>query len=220
MTAAATVPAEGAAEEGATKGGSKKKLIMLAIPLVIVAVVAGLWFGGILPPLLGMGPKAEHDAPAEEPKADAHGAKPAAKPDAHGAKSAADAHGGKPATPATPGKADAHGAKPDAKAPAGPTNFVEVPDIIANLNAGPRRTVYVKLRSRVELAKPEDAALVSAAMPRLLDLFQTYLREMRPEELRGSAGTYRLREELIARANIALAPARVQDLLFVEMLIQ
>ena len=46
-------------------------------------------------------------------------------------------------------------------------------------------------------------------MPRLQDLFQTYLREMRPEELRGSAGTYRLREELIARANVAVAPARV-----------
>jgi flagellar FliL protein len=57
-------------------------------------------------------------------------------------------------------------------------------------------------------------------MPRLLDLFQTYLREMRPEELRGSAGTWRLREELIARANIAIAPARVTDVLFTELLIQ
>jgi flagellar FliL protein len=57
-------------------------------------------------------------------------------------------------------------------------------------------------------------------MPRLLDLFQTYLREMRPEELRGSAGTWRLREELIARANIAIAPARVTDVLFTELLVQ
>jgi flagellar FliL protein len=57
-------------------------------------------------------------------------------------------------------------------------------------------------------------------MPRVLDMFQTYLREIRPEELRGSAGTWRLREELIARANIAVAPARVTDVLFTEMLIQ
>ena len=57
-------------------------------------------------------------------------------------------------------------------------------------------------------------------MPRLLDLFQTYLREMRPEELRGSIGTYRLREELMSRANIAAAPVRIQDLLFVELLVQ
>jgi flagellar FliL protein len=51
-------------------------------------------------------------------------------------------------------------------------------------------------------------------------LFQTYLREMRPEELRGSAGTYRLREELLARANVALAPVRVVDVLFSELLVQ
>ncbi|QYU67282.1 argininosuccinate synthase [Leptolyngbya sp. 15MV] len=57
-------------------------------------------------------------------------------------------------------------------------------------------------------------------MPRLVDLFATYLREVRPEELRGSAGTHRLREELIARASLAAAPARVTDVLFVEILVQ
>ena len=57
-------------------------------------------------------------------------------------------------------------------------------------------------------------------MPRILDLFQTYLRDMRPEDLRGSAGTYRLREELIARGTIAVAPAHITDVLFTEMLVQ
>ena len=61
---------------------------------------------------------------------------------------------------------------------------------------------------------------VKLVMPRLQDLFQTYLREMRPEELRGSAGTYRLREELIGRANLAAAPARISDVLFIQMMIQ
>jgi flagellar protein FliL len=70
------------------------------------------------------------------------------------------------------------------------------------------------------LSKPEDVAAVQAAMPRLLDLYATYLREMRPEELRGSAGTQRLREELIARASLAAAPARVPDVLFTEILLQ
>ena len=78
----------------------------------------------------------------------------------------------------------------------------------------------MKLNARLELARPQDAERVKQAMPRLQDLFQTYLREMRPEELRGSAGTYRLREELIARANIAAAPAQVNDVLFTEMLVQ
>jgi flagellar FliL protein len=66
----------------------------------------------------------------------------------------------------------------------------------------------------------EDERAVRAAMPRLQDLFQTYLRDMRAEDLRGSMGTYRLREELIARADVAAAPAHVADVLFVEMLVQ
>jgi flagellar FliL protein len=90
---------------------------------------------------------------------------------------------------------------------------------MSNLNAA-RHASFVKLRARLELARAEDAPAITAAMPRLLDLFQTYLREMHPEELRGSAGTWRLREELIARANIAAAPARVTDVLFTEMLVQ
>ena len=92
--------------------------------------------------------------------------------------------------------------------------------MVANLNGDPRRPTYLKLQSRLEVSKAEDVEKVKQAMPRLLDLFQTYLREMRPEELRGSAGTYRLREELIARANVAVTPAKVTDVLFTQMLIQ
>ena len=97
---------------------------------------------------------------------------------------------------------------------------VDVAEIVANLNAGPRRTSFVRLKARLELSDKADEAAVQAAQPRIRDLFQTYLRDMRPEELRGSSGTYRLREELIARANVAMAPARVTEILFVELLIQ
>jgi flagellar FliL protein len=98
--------------------------------------------------------------------------------------------------------------------------FVELPEMVANLNAPGRRATYVKLKARLELSKADDQAAFTAAQPRVVDLFQTYLREMRPEELRGSAGTYRLREELIARASLAAAPARVIDVLFSELLVQ
>jgi flagellar FliL protein len=197
MGAAATT-ADGA-EPAAVKSGGRKKLILLAVPVLLAAIGAGLWFGGILPPLLGMGAK---------PAAGAHGAPVAAHGEAaHGA-AAAHGEGAGEAKPA------------DGKGGATAPNYIEMPEIVTNLNAGPRRTSYVKLRSRLELARPEDAEAAKAALPKLQDLFQTYLREMRPEELRGSAGTYRLREELIARANIALAPARVVDVLFTEMLVQ
>jgi flagellar FliL protein len=83
-----------------------------------------------------------------------------------------------------------------------------------------RRPTFIRLRAKLEIARADEAAAVQAAMPRLMDMFQTYLREVRPEELRGSAGTHRLREELVARATLAAAPARVTDVLFLEMLVQ
>jgi flagellar FliL protein len=178
---AAAQEGEGAAGEGAPpKKGKRKLLILAAVPLLLAAIGAGLWFGGILPPLLGMGEK----------KAEA----------TEGAE-------GKP------------GGAAKAEAPPPPV-FMEMPEIVANLNAGPRRQSFIRMKPKLELARAEDEVAVRAAMPRLLDLFQTYLREMRPEELRGSAGTYRLREELVARANIAVAPARVVDVLFPEIIVQ
>ncbi len=98
--------------------------------------------------------------------------------------------------------------------------YVDLPEMVANLDSDPRRPRYVKLRARVEVRSTEDERVIRSAMPRLQDLFQTYLRDMRAEDLRGSMGTYRLREELIARADVAAAPAHVADVLFVEMLVQ
>jgi flagellar FliL protein len=118
------------------------------------------------------------------------------------------------------GTAQAHAEPGHAEAAATGPFFVELPDIVANLNAGARRTSFVKMKARLELGSDKDAKALFAAMPRVQDLFTTYLRETRPEELRGSAGTYRLREELIARANLAASPARVRDVLFTEILVQ
>jgi flagellar FliL protein len=114
------------------------------------------------------------------------------------------------------------GAKPEAakaEAQAAPV-YIDIPEMVANLDSDPRRPRYLKLRARVEVRGAEDERAVRAALPRLQDLFQTYLRDMRAEDLRGSMGTYRLREELIARAGVAAAPAHVADVLFVEMLVQ
>ena len=160
---------EGHSTGPAAKSG-RLKLIILAAPILLIVLGAGLWFTGILPRVLGM----EHNA---------------------------------------------HGGHEEAK-PAAPPVFVDVPELVANLNGNPNRPSFVKLLARIEIAKAEDAERIRAAMPRLQDMFQTYLREMRPEELRGSAGTYRLREELVARANIVLAPVRINDILFIQLLVQ
>ncbi len=193
--------AEGKAE--AKPAGGRKKLLLLALPVVLVLAGAGLWFTGILPGLLGMGGTEEHAAAAEA---------------GHGGGGHAPAAAGH--APAGHAPAAGHGAAPAAAAGGRGAVFFDMPEIVANLNAPGRRASYIKLRSKLELARAEDNAVLQAAMPRLLDLFTTYLREIRPEELRGSAGTQRLREELMARANLVAAPARVTDVLFQEILVQ
>jgi flagellar FliL protein len=121
-----------------------------------------------------------------------------------------------------------HGAKPtkasvakvEAAAASAPPVYVDVPEIVSNLNVPGKRASYMKLHVKLEIASQTDEAAVTAAMPRIQDLFQTYLRDMRPEELRGSEGSYRLREELINRASIAATPAHVMDVLFIELIIE
>jgi flagellar protein FliL len=117
-----------------------------------------------------------------------------------------------------PARKPAPDPKAEAAARAAPV-MIEVPEIMANLNVAARRPVFIKLHARIAAAAGDQPA-IAAAMPRIQDLFTTYLRETRPEELRGSGGTALLREALIDRADAAVSPARVQDILFVEMLVQ
>jgi flagellar protein FliL len=162
-------PKTDATEEKPAKKAGKSKLILIAVPAVLLLVGAGLWFTGILPHMLGMDKQEEKVGEAAKPV---------------------------------------------------PPSYLDIPEMIANLNNNMHKVAYVKLSARVEIPKPEDVEKVKAALPRLQDMMQTYLREMRPEELRGSAGTYRLREELLARANVAVAPAKVSDVLFTQLLVR
>jgi flagellar FliL protein len=98
--------------------------------------------------------------------------------------------------------------------------FIKVPELIANLDAGPDSDSYAKMQAELEVTDSVSAAAVNAEMPAIIDLFQTYLRTMQPDDLRGSEGLYRLREALLARANIVVAPAAVQNVLFIEMVVQ
>jgi flagellar FliL protein len=63
-------------------------------------------------------------------------------------------------------------------------------------------------------------AQVQPVLPRVMDAFQTYLRELRPTDLDGSAGLYRLKEELTRRVNASIAPSRVNAVLFKEIVVQ
>lgn len=98
--------------------------------------------------------------------------------------------------------------------------YLKIPQIVANLNVPAGQDSYVKLQATLELANSASAKIATADMPRVVDVFQTYLRAMRPSELRGASGTYRLREALINRVQTATAPAIVKDILFQELIVQ
>jgi len=99
--------------------------------------------------------------------------------------------------------------------------FLEIPNMIVNLSGGDNgQPRYLRLSVQLELESASDQAAVEAVMPRVVDQFQTYLRELRVRDLRGSAGIYRLQMELLSRVNAAAYPVEVEDVLFQEILIQ
>ncbi len=114
---------------------------------------------------------------------------------------------------------EAH-AEPELPPYHGPTPYEDVPDMLVNLNTGERRATLLKLGIKLELSRPEERVAIQEAMPRITDAFQVYLRELKVDDLRGSAGMYRLREELLMRVNAVTAPVKVKDVLIGEFLIQ
>ena len=98
--------------------------------------------------------------------------------------------------------------------------FHDLPDITVNLNSKGRKRSVMKLKISLEVASPDEIPKLQALMPRVIDNFQVYLRELRLDDLKGSAGMYRLREELLMRVNAAITPAKVKAVLFKEMLVQ
>ena len=98
--------------------------------------------------------------------------------------------------------------------------FYDMPDIVVNIQSNDPTPAYLKLSVALELAAPEEKAGIQALMPRIIDQFQSYLRELRIDDLRGSAGVMRVKEELLRRVNVAAAPYPVRDVLLKEMIVQ
>lgn len=173
---------------------SKKKIILIVVPLVLLlGGGAGLYFTGTLDKILKKEPSAEAGKEGEHSKAGA-------------GDSAAEGKGEK--------KEGEHGEG------TGPeVAFLKIPDLIVNLTSDgqPR---YLRLSIQLELANDADMKAVEKVLPRVVDQFQTYLRELRVQDLRGSKGIYRLQMELLSRVNAAAAPTQVKDVLFQEILIQ
>jgi flagellar FliL protein len=98
--------------------------------------------------------------------------------------------------------------------------FVDLPDLLINLNADGPRLRFLKIAAALEVRGEKQAEAVRRFVPRILDSFHMYLRAIRPEELQGSEGVYRIKEELLARTNDVIRPAQVRNVLVRELLVQ
>ena len=97
--------------------------------------------------------------------------------------------------------------------------FYTMPNVVVNMQTADGRSTFLKLKLTLEVPDQETVDLLEPNMPRLQDMFQTFLRELRPEDLQGSQGSYQLRMEIQRRVNMVIAPAKVNAVLIEEMLI-
>lgn len=201
---AETSPAPAAdGEEGLTldgEGGEPRKkkppMVMLAAALGAVVVLAGGGTGAYL--VVFKKPPTPAEAAAKAAKAKKAKAKEEKKND--------------------------NGGKPDPNAPAikdGPDGvvFYTLPDVVVNMQTADGRPSFLKLKLTLELPDHDTADVLNPNMPRLQDMFQVFLRELRPEDLAGSQGGYQLRTEILRRVNLVIAPSRANAVLIEEMLV-
>jgi flagellar protein FliL len=115
-----------------------------------------------------------------------------------------------------------HGDEKHAEAPPPkPPVYVEVPELLVNLVGAPgERVQYLKVKVVLEVKEEKQSEAIKPSLPRVTDIFQTYMRELRSADLNGSAGLFRLKEELTRRVNLAISPNQVSAVLFKEIVVQ
>ena len=195
----ATPPAEGEAVEGAEgEGGApaKKKMSGKTLILFIVLPAILVLGGGGAAAFFLLKPSGEQVAEAEHGKAKG----------GHGAEGEVEE-----AVPGPNGTMIMHGED---------VVFVELPEMLVNITGPDGRPAYLKLKLTLEAPDDATVATLTEQVPRVSDQFNGFLREMRTDDLTGSAGAYRLRLELLRRVNLTIAPAQINAVLIEEMLVQ
>jgi flagellar FliL protein len=207
----AATPEDGAPAK--KKMAGKTLILFIVLPVLLLGgggAAAFMMMGGKKEPAEAHGETAdgEHAAAPDDhaAAADSHGE---AKDDGHGAP-AADGHSGGPAPEVGTLRAGA----------AGMPSYYTLPDLLVNLSSLDGGPSVLKLKLTLEAPSAGAFRGLEPLMPRILDQFQSFLRELRPEDLSGSASQVRLRLELLRRVNLAIAPASIDAVLVEEMLVQ
>ncbi len=200
----AEAPPVDAAPEG-EEGAPKKK----GLPVMLIAIAAGALIvlgGGAAVYFLVLAPK--HPPAAEGAKDGEHGKKDEKKKEKK--KEGEKKEGGAKVDPKTQPVV--------AEGPNGITYFT-LPDVVANIESPDGHASYLKLKLTFECPDDDTVELLQDSMPRVNDILQGFMGELRPEDLASSAGDYQLRLEILRRINLILAPHKINAVLIEEKLI-
>ena len=195
-------------EEGSAEGEAPAKNKPPMMMIIIAAAAAVVLIGGGVTAFLLLKPKpaAHAEEGHEKPKKEKKEKKE--EKGGHGEKKEGEG-----------GAAAAGGPAPVIKEGPDGVVFYTLPDIVVNMQTADGKSTFLKLKLTFELPDEETAENLTPNLPRLQDMFQTFLRELRPEDLNGSQGSYQLRAELLRRVNLVAAPSKVNAVLIEEMLI-
>jgi flagellar protein FliL len=193
-----------AVAEGEEGAPAKKKLAGKTLVLFVVLPALLLLGAGGGAAFFLLKPSAEVHADAGK---DAHG-KEKKKKDAHGKDKGGHGASAK-ADPNAPVVTEGDG-----------VYYVSLPQMLVNFSTNDGQPAYLKLKLTLEAPDEEVAYAVEPELPRIMDQFQGFLRELRMDDISGSAGTARLRLELLRRVNLAIAPSQMNAVLIEEMLVQ
>jgi flagellar FliL protein len=194
----------------------RKKRILLIVIILLVLII-----GGAAGFFVMKGKGEDHSASKTEEPAAAHGAeeKPKEEAASHEEKPSESEHGEKKEEHKSEGEHGDKNAEGEQKPSGGPA-YIELNNVIVNLNSPTNQPSFLKLSLSLLVNKSEDQAKINAEMPKVNDVLQSYLRQLRAEDLRGSEGLFMLREELLLRLNKELYPAAINDIFFNQVIVQ
>jgi flagellar protein FliL len=97
--------------------------------------------------------------------------------------------------------------------------YLTLSDIIVNISTPDNKPAFLKLKLTLQAKDMETIEAIEPLIPRILDQYTGFLRELRMEDVAGSAGYTRIQMELLKRVNLAVAPAQIDAVLIEEMLV-
>lgn len=98
--------------------------------------------------------------------------------------------------------------------------FIDVPAMVVNLRSPDGAQRFLKLHFMIVPGTGQTEETIKAKLPVLMDAYQPFLRELRPEDLAGSAAVFRIKEAMLIRANQAVGSGVIKDILIQDLVQQ